>query len=162
MPVPHWREMFAPSQAPLEMVIRGTITYLALLIMLRMVNKRQSGNFGLSDMLLIVILADAAQNAMAGEYKSITDGLILVATLVFWNYFLDYLGYRSRFFEQLTHPPPLKLVENGKMLRKNMRREFITEAELMSHLREEGCESVEEVKAAFIEGDGEISVIKRE
>lgn len=154
--------MFAPSVSPLEIFLRGSLTYLALFVLLRVVLKRQSGTFGLSDMLLIVLLADAAQNAMAGGYHSVTDGLILVSTLVFWNFILDYLGHRSKRFESFLHPPPLKLIENGRLLRRNMRKELITETELMTHLREKGIESPEQVKAAYMEGDGEISVIPRE
>jgi hypothetical protein len=56
--------------------------------------KREAGGVGITDMLVIVLLADAAQNAMAGEYKSISDGLVLVSTIIFWSYALDWLGYR--------------------------------------------------------------------
>ena len=161
MPSPHWERMFACDVSPLEIFARGSLMYLSLFVMLRVVLKRQSGTFGLSDMLLIVLLADAAQNGMAGAYRSVPDGLVLVGTLVFWNYALDYLGYRFKAVERFTHPAPLKLIEDGRLLRRNMRRELITMDELMSQLREAGVESPEEVKAAYMEGDGEISVIRR-
>ena len=65
--------------------------YLALFIMLRIVLKRQAGTLGMTDLLLITLLADASQNAMAGEYNSLPDGVVLVATIILWNYIFDWL-----------------------------------------------------------------------
>ena len=87
--------MFAAHTPPLEIVIRGTVVYLALYFMLRVVLQRQSGTTGIADLLVIVLIADAAQNAMADDCTSVTDGLILVATIVGWSYLLDFLSYRS-------------------------------------------------------------------
>ena len=155
-----WRAVFVPSNSVLEIVVRGTLTYLALFTLMRVVLKRETGTVSLADLLMIVLIADAAQNAMASEYKSVTEGVVLVSTLVFWNYALDWLGARFPRFGRIVHPPPLKLIEDGRLLRRNMRKEMITEDEMMSHLREQGVEDVSQVKAAYIEGDGRISVIK--
>ena len=89
--------------------------------MLRIVLKRQTGTLGMTDLLLITLLADAAQNAMAGEYTSIADGIVLVGTIIFWNYTFDWLSYRSEWFGRLIEPAPLPLIRGGKMLRRNMR-----------------------------------------
>src|SRR6185436_9981643 len=115
-----------------------------------------------TDLLLITLLADASQNAMAGEYKSLPDGVVLVATIIFWNYFFDWLSVKSECFVRLIEPPPLPLVKRGKLLRRNMRRELITEAELLGKLREQGEEDVSKVKLVNIESDGQISVIQDE
>ena len=157
-----WRVVFVPSNSVLEIILRGTLTYLALFVLMRVVLKRETGTVSLADLLMVVLIADAAQNAMASEYKSVTEGVVLVSTLIFWNYALDWLGARFPLFGRLVHPPPLKLVEDGRLLRRNMRKEMITEEEMMSHLREQGVEDVSEVKAAYMEGDGRISVIKAE
>jgi uncharacterized membrane protein YcaP (DUF421 family) len=128
---------------------------------LRFLLKRQTGVIGIADLLVIVLIADAAQNAMAAEYKSITEGALLVLTIVFWNYALDWLGYRFPAFQRLVRPPPLPLIKDGQMLLRNMRQEKITQEELNSQLRQQGIESCDEVREAFIEGDGRISIIKR-
>lgn len=107
------------------------------------------------------MIADASQNALAGEYRSVPDGAVLVATLIFWNVFIDFLGYRFKPFERLVHPPALRLVEDGRPLRRNMRKELITMDELMSQLREHGVERLEDVASAQMEGDGAISVLKK-
>ena len=157
-----WRAVFVPSNSVLEIILRGTLTYLALFTLMRVVLKRETGTVSLADLLMVVLIADASQNAMASEYKSVTEGVVLVMTLIFWNYALDWLGAHVPFIGRIVHPPPLKLIENGRMLRRNMRKEMITQDEMMTHLREQGVEDVSEVKAAYIEGDGRISVIKAE
>src|SRR5690606_28252070 len=70
------QELFVPSVSPLAMLFRGSVVYLSLFIMLRALMKRESSEFGVTDLLVLVLLADAAQNAMSGGYRSITDGLV--------------------------------------------------------------------------------------
>ena len=106
--------------------------YLALFLILRFVMVRQTSTIGIADILVIVVIADAAQNGFAKEYKSITEGIVLVLTIVFWNLFLNWISYRFKPLERLLSPAPLPLVKNGKMNCRNMRQEFITEEELMS------------------------------
>ncbi|HSK08850.1 MAG TPA: YetF domain-containing protein [Vicinamibacterales bacterium] len=155
-----WGELFVPQTPLLETLIRGTLVYLGLFLLLRLVLKRQSGAVGLTDLLVIVLIADAAQNAMADDYRSIPDGLLLVTVIVFWSHALDWLGYRFPALNRLVHPPPLPLVRDGLMLRRNMRRELITETELKSQLREQGVADLGQVKVACMEGDGRISVVR--
>jgi uncharacterized membrane protein YcaP (DUF421 family) len=155
-----WREVFVPEMSVAEVFLRGTAVYFMLLAFLRLL-RRESGAIGITDLLVVVLIADAAQNAMAGEYVSITEGALLVGTIAFWDYTLDYLGYHSRVVARMLRPQALALVEDGRMLPRNMRRELITEEELMSQLRQHGVEDVSEVKRACLEGDGQISVIRR-
>jgi uncharacterized membrane protein YcaP (DUF421 family) len=157
-----WQELLVPKHSVLEMVVRGTIMYLALFFTLRFVARRQFGQLGIADLLVIVLIADASQNAMAGEYRSVTEGVALVLTIVFWDYALDWLGYHVPTLARLTQPPPLPLIRNGRLLPANMRSEMITREELMSHLRQHGIQEPSEVKKAFIEGDGHISIVKRD
>ena len=114
----------------------------------------------MTDLLVVVLIADAAQNGMAKEYRSVTEGVVLVATIIGWDYALDWLGYRIPAFQRLVRPAPLTLVRDGKLLRQNMRRELITTEELMAHLREQGLASLKDVRSATMEADGRISVIK--
>ena len=146
----------------LEIILRGSLVYLVIFVLLRFVLKRVAGTLTIGDLLIIVLIADASQNAMSAGYTSITDGLILVATIIFWTYALDWLAYHFPRFESLLHPPPLPLVRDGQMLARNMRRELITVDELMSHLREQGVKDLKEVKTAAMEGDGRISVVTQE
>ena len=155
-----WKSVFIPSGHLAEIFLRGTIIYLFLFFLLRIL-RREAGAIGISDLLVVVLIADASQNAMAGEYKSITEGVALIATIVFWDYFLDWLGYRFPKIRRLLQPAPLLLVKDGQMLKRNMRQELISKEELISLLREQGVEDIKEVKKCFLESDGHISVIKK-
>jgi uncharacterized membrane protein YcaP (DUF421 family) len=114
-----------------------------------------------TDLLVVVLVADAAQNGMTAEYTSITEGLVLIGTIIFWSYALNWLGFKSRWIGRLVHPPPLELVRDGRILRRNMEKELIQEDELMSQLRQQGVDDIADVKRAYIEGDGHISVVTR-
>ncbi len=154
-----WNAIFVPTVPLLEIFFRGTVVYLLLFTVLRVL-RREAGGLGIADVLVIVLIADASQNAMASEYKSVTEGAILVGTIVFWNYTLDYLGYRFPSFQRLVRPAALPLIKDGRMLRKNMNSEMITEEELLGQLRQQGVDDVSSVKKCCLEGDGRISVIK--
>jgi uncharacterized membrane protein YcaP (DUF421 family) len=154
-----WKELLIPGIPLLETFLRGTLVYLTLFAMLRFVPNRQIGAVGLSDLLLVVLVANAVQNALADDYKSITDGLILVMTIFFWSYALNWLGYRFPRLQNLLRSRTLPLIQDGRLIQHNMRRELITEEELKSHLRLQGIEDVSAVKMAHMEADGRISVV---
>ena len=155
-----WAELLIPTHSIAEIMLRGTVMYLSLFVILRFVMVRQTSTIGIADILVIVVIADAAQNGFAKEYKSITEGIVLVLTIVFWNMLLNWISFRFKFFERLLSPPPLPLVSHGKMNRRHMRQEFITEEELKSQLRQHGISELKEVKRACLEANGELSVIK--
>uniref|UniRef100_B8HX30 YetF C-terminal domain-containing protein n=1 Tax=Cyanothece sp. (strain PCC 7425 / ATCC 29141) TaxID=395961 RepID=B8HX30_CYAP4 len=158
----HWQDIFLPDVPLMEIFIRGTLVYLFIFFLLRFILKRQAGTVGITDLLVVVLIADASQNAMAADYQSVPAGLFLVGTIIFWSYTLDWLGYRFPRMQRLVHPPPLPLIQNGRLLYRNLRKELITEGELMTQLREQGIIDIQAVKLAFMEGNGMISVIPYE
>jgi uncharacterized membrane protein YcaP (DUF421 family) len=155
-----WRKLFVPELPVLEVVIRGAIVYLLLFIVMRFFLRRRSGGLGLADILVVVLIADAVQNAMGSEYKSVTEGALLVFTIVSLDFALDWVGHRVPWLRRLTRPSPLLLIRNGRMIRRNMQREMITTEELMSQLRQQGIDDPAVVRCAYLEGDGEMSVLK--
>ena len=94
---------------------------------------------GIADLLVIVVIADAAQNAMAGTYTSITDGILLICTIIGWNLALDWLAFRVPAIRRVIEPQPVHLVQNGRVIRRNMRKVLLTDEELMSQFRLQGC-----------------------
>jgi uncharacterized membrane protein YcaP (DUF421 family) len=157
-----WQEIFGLGLPVAEIVCRGTAMYWFLFCIFRFVIRRDVGAVGIADLLVLVIVADAAQNAMAGEYTSVSDGMILVSTLIGWNVVLDWAAFRFPWIRRVVEPKPLMLVKEGRMLMRNMRKEFITEDELWSKLREAGVNSLDQVAQVYMEADGQISVIKKE
>ena len=160
--MPDLASIFSLTVDPLELVLRGSAMYWFLFLLLRFVLRRDVGSIGIADVLLLVLLADAAQNAMSGGYESVTDGCILVATIAAWNWLLDMAGYRFPLLRRFLEAQPRPLVQNGKLMHRNLRHELISREELMAKLREHGLERLEQVKVATMESDGEISVVKRE
>ncbi len=154
--------MFRPSMGVLEIVARGTIMYLALFIILRLVARRQSGRLGTADLLVIVLIADAAQNALGKDYQSVTEGIALVLTIVAWERVFDWLPWRYPALRPWFQAEPLKLISGGQMLQENMRREMLSEDELLAALREQGIDDIKFVKAAYFEQSGRLSVITTE
>ena len=110
-------------------------------------------------LLVIVIIADAAQNAMSSSYLSATEGAVLISTIIFWNYAIDWLGYHSAFFNRILNLPPLLLIKDGAPIQGNLRKELISPDELMSKLREKGVTDISRIKEAYMESDGQISII---
>ncbi|QWF52372.1 DUF421 domain-containing protein [Bordetella hinzii] len=157
---PDWPEMFAFSVPPLEILVRGTAMYWFIFILLRVAGRRDIGSLGVADMLVLVLIADAAQNGMAGDYTSVTDGMLLVATIVGWAVIVDRLTYSVPLLARLLSSDRICLVRDGVIARRNLRREYITEEELMSELRLKGVEHLSEVRRAYIEADGNISVLR--
>lgn len=156
-----WGEIFGLSVSPWELIIRGTAMYLFLFVVFRVVIRRRIGAVGMADILILVIIADAAQNGMSGEYRSVTEGAILIGTIIFWNVAIDWLNYRVPALQDWLEAPPMLLVRDGRILHRNMRHEFITEQELKSKLREKGVDDLSQVAKAHMESDGTVSVIKR-
>jgi len=156
-----WGELFGISVSPWELIVRGSAMYLFLFVLFRVVVKRRVGSVGMADILILVIVADAAQNGMSGDYRTITEAFILVGTLVAWNMLIDWLTYRFPALQTVLEPPPLLLIEDGRVLWRNLRQEFISEGELHTKLREHGVTSPREVARAFMEPDGQMTVLKK-
>lgn len=146
--------------SPWELVLRGTIVYVGLILVVRFVLRRDVGAMGTADLLFVVLVADAAQNAMAGEYRTIADGAVLLGTLVAWNVALDGLAYHWPPFARLIEAPARPLVKDGKILRQNLRKDWVTVDELTSKLRQQGIDDLALVRVATLEPDGELSVIR--
>ena len=155
-----WSELFIPDTPLLESFIRGTIVYIAIFFLVRLIPNRQMGGVGMNDMLLIVLVASAATNSLAGEHKSITNGMVLVGTVILWSYLFNWLSYNFPSLQRLFQPSPKVIVRDGEMLEDIMQKELITEEELKGKLRRQGTSDISKVRKAYIESNGQISVIE--
>ena len=156
-----WSNLFAFTVSPVELFVRGTLTYLFLFALFRFVVRRDTGGLGISDLLVLVIIADASQNAMAGEYKSVTDGFLLISTIIGWSVLLNYLSMKFPFVRRIVLAQPLCLIKDGVKQEKHLRRELISDEELAEMLREHEVEDIAEVRRAYLEPDGQITVLRR-
>jgi uncharacterized membrane protein YcaP (DUF421 family) len=148
-----------PDVSILETVVRGVVTYLSIFVLLRVVLRNRGSAVTISDLLVFVLIADAAQNAMAADYLSITNGVVLVATIVLTSLAVDWLAFRIPAIQRFVHPERKPLVVDGRLVRRTLQEELMTEEELMTQLRLKGIDDPAGVKAAYLEGNGEVSVI---
>lgn len=154
-----WDTIISPDVRIVETILRGTLMYFAVFVIMRSTLRRTAGELAMLDFIFVLLVAGGAADAMIGGSLSVANAVVLILTIVAWNYALNTLSWYIPWLERWTTPPPLPLIKEGKMLRRNMRKEFITEAELMAQLREDGIDDVARVKSALLEGDGNISVI---
>jgi uncharacterized membrane protein YcaP (DUF421 family) len=157
-----WKGIFTPELGTAELLIRGIVMYLIVFVLLRLVLRRQLGGIGTSDILVIVLISEVAGQGLLPESRSVVDAAIVIFVILCCSYAVEWLQFRFPSFERLTREPKLKLIEGGRLLKRNMRQEFVTEEELMAQVREEGLEDCREVEAAYIEADGRISIIKKD
>ena len=144
-----------------EVVLRTIIVYVALLIGLRIAGKRELGQMAPFDLVVILVISNAVQNAMVGQDTSLTAGLVAAATLLLVNSAVNRLGLRPGKLGGRLMGSPSLLVNDGHFIDANLRREGITRDEVMMALREHGVDKAEDVETAVLEVDGAVSVIPR-
>jgi uncharacterized membrane protein YcaP (DUF421 family) len=144
-----------------ELVLRSTIVYVALLVLLRLTGKRQVGQLAPFDLVLLLVLSNAVQNSMNAGDTSLVGGLLAATTLVVLNYLLGVATFRNKRIEELVEGRPQVLIHNGKLYDNVLSGAQLTQHELHAALRQAGCAGVEEVRYAVLENNGSISVITR-
>lgn len=156
-----WSTIVPPSESVLELIVRGSVTFLVLALLLRIVGQRESGGLGITDLLVVVLMANAASAGMTGNADTIGDGLVLAATMLFWSVTLDAVAYRWPAVAHLVKPRPRPLVLDGRLDHQVMRREFITEEEVLTQLRLHGYSDLDMVARAYLEPNGMISIVPK-
>lgn len=144
-----------------ELVLRGVAIYVAVLVLLRITGKRQIGQMSAFDLVLLLLLANAVQNAMNAGDNSLLAGLILAVTLIGLNVAVGWVVFKNRGVERFIEGRPEVLIHDGHLYRDILDRERLTQQDLDAALRKAGCMSVEEVGLAVLENNGEITVHSR-
>lgn len=155
----HW---WLPEIPVAEKILRSLIVYFFLLIMFRLLGKREVAQMTVFDLVVLLILSNVLQNAMIGPDNSVTGGLIGAATILAINWAVGRAAFSSRWFEKTIEGVPTLLVHSGEMVLPNLRRTNISREELLSNLRSQGIFDLEEVRAAVLEPSGKLSVLKKE
>ena len=153
--------MWQLSAPAWHFIVRGILVFGFVLLFLRLSGKRQVGQMTPLDLVLLLLISNAVQNAMNGGDNSITAGVILAATLIGMDIAIAAAARRFRKIETLVEGQPQLLVHNGKVLDHALEKARMTRHDLMSGLRVSGVASLEEVHAAVLETNGRISVIPR-
>lgn len=154
-------EVFALTKPFWEIVLRATVAYVVLIVLVRVIPKRNAGHISPNDMLTLIVIGTMGTNAIMGGSTSVGDILLMIGLIIAWGYALDALEYRFPTLRRIFRDRQTPLIDKGRLLRGNMRREMITEEELMAVLREKGVSDLSLVDSACLEADGEISFVKK-
>jgi uncharacterized membrane protein YcaP (DUF421 family) len=150
------------GSGPIEVAIRTAVVYLFLVLVLRLAGRREVGQMSILDLVVILLIANGAQNAMVGENTTLVGGMISAATLVLLDRGLDAVLRRNQRLSHLLEGEPILLISGGRALPKAMRRAHITQEELERAVRAHGLAAVSDVSLAVLEADGSVSVIPRD
>ena len=145
-----------------EILVRTFVVYLTVLVLLRLAGKRELGQMTPFDLVVILVIANAVQNAMTGGDNSLIGGILAAATLTIVNIAVGRWGSRIPFFRRLVASEPTLLLRDGKPLQEALDKERIDVEELEMAARQHGIADLKDVTAAVLEEDGSISIIPKE
>jgi uncharacterized membrane protein YcaP (DUF421 family) len=145
-----------------EIVLRTLVVYVTVLGLLRLGGKRELGTMSPADLVVILIIANAVQNAMNGGDVSLIGGLVSAATLVGGNLLLGRFGRRIPILGRLVVEEPTLMLQDGKLIMENLKHEHVDVADIEMAAREHGISDLNEVAAAVLEIDGSISIIPKQ
>jgi uncharacterized membrane protein YcaP (DUF421 family) len=154
--------VWLPEVSPFEKIIRSLVVYVFLVVMFRVLGKREVGQMTPFDLIVLLILSNVLQNAMIGPDNSILGGLIGATTILTANWMVSRAAFSSRLFHRAVEGVPTLLVHQGMPIEANLRHESITHEDLLASLRSQGIFSLSEVNAAVLETSGKVSVLRRE
>jgi uncharacterized membrane protein YcaP (DUF421 family) len=147
----------------MDTVLRAAAVYIVVLLVLRLAGRRTVAEMTPFDLVLLLIIGDATQQALLGDDFSLTTAFLVVATLIVLDILLSLLKERFASLAKLIDGVPMVIVENGQPLRERMRRARVSLDDVMLSAREsQGIERLEEIKFAVLEVSGGISIIPRE
>ena len=152
-------DLFALAMPWWEFILRAVVVYVVVLGMVRLSGKRPLGQITPFDVLLVVLLGNAVQNALLGTDTSLGGGLLLAATLILLNYGVGWVSTRSRRIERLVEGEPVVIARDGRLFDAVLRREQVTRADFEAAMRQQGCLGVEDVELALLEINGHITII---
>jgi uncharacterized membrane protein YcaP (DUF421 family) len=157
-------DIFSHPDLAGALVIAGktAVVYLFLIAGLRLLGKRELGQMSVYDLVLIVVIANAVQNAMVGPDNSLGGGLVAAATLLLMNRGLTWLLLQRRGFRHWMLGDPVLIVRDGHLLPDAMRREGITRDHVLAAMREHGIGDLGDVQMAVLEVDGAISIVPKD
>lgn len=143
----------------LDITLRSLAVYLFMILGLRLFGKNQLSQLNAGDVILLLLISNAVQNAMVGENTTLQGGLVAALVLFLANFGLKKLMFRNKTLKNLVEAEPIILIRDGILDKEALNKAEITVDELQESVREHGVETIEKVKLAVLEVDGNISVI---
>jgi uncharacterized membrane protein YcaP (DUF421 family) len=145
----------------MDIAIRAVALYAFVLVLTRVIGRRELASLEPFDLVLLIVLGDSIQQGLTQDDYSVTGAVIVISTIAALQVLTSYVGFRAPFLRPVLEGEPIVVVEDGKPIEKNLRRERVTFEELMAEARQQQIASLDEVQWAVIETSGNISFIKK-
>jgi uncharacterized membrane protein YcaP (DUF421 family) len=157
-----FRDMFTLAVPLLEKVLRPWFVYIFLVIGLRLAGKRELAQLNTFDLIVLLTLSNTVQNAIIGNDNSVVGGLVGATSLLAINYLVVRFLFRRTKLDRFLEGKPTPLIEKGRLLHKNLKRELITDSELEAVAHKQGYRSLKDVESAVLETGGSIAFIGKD
>ena len=145
----------------MDIVLRGIVVFFFLFILVRVMGRRELSSLEPFDLILLIILGDAVQQGLTQDDYSLTGSLLAVGTIAILQVGTSFLNFHVPRLRPILDGEPIVIVQDGKELERNMRRERLTSDDLAEAARKEGIATLDDVAWAVMETSGEISFIKK-
>jgi uncharacterized membrane protein YcaP (DUF421 family) len=145
----------------MDIALRALFLYAFVVFLMRVIGRRELSSLSAVDLVLLIVLGDAIQQGLTQDDYSVTGAVIAVSTIAAVQVASSYLSFRSRRARRIIEGEPVVVVEDGKLLERNMKRERLTEDELAEEMRQQQIASVEDVQWGILESNGTISFIPK-
>jgi uncharacterized membrane protein YcaP (DUF421 family) len=146
----------------INIILRSLAVYVFIILAIRLFGKKELSQLSITDLVLILLISNAVQNAMVGPDSSLSGGLVAALTLFVLNYLIKIVSFKSKIFSKVLEGEPVMLVYKGFVKNKNLQNQKITIEELEAVAREHGVKNIKDVELIMLEKDGSISVISKE
>ena len=153
--------LLLPEASVVALVVRATVVYGFLLAALRIAGRRELAQMTSFDLVLLLVISNAVQNSINAGDNSLAGGLVSAVTLVGLNWALGYATWRWRAVERVVQGPPIRIVTDGKVHLRALRKELLTLSELRSALRKQGIMRIGDCQQVTLEPDGTLSALRR-
>jgi uncharacterized membrane protein YcaP (DUF421 family) len=145
----------------MDIALRGIVLYAFIVLVMRVIGRRELSSMTPFDLVLVIILGDAVQQGLTQDDYSVTGAIIAVSTIASLQVLTSYLSFRSQRVRKVLEGLPIVLVDHGKIVERNLSRERMTEDEVAEEMRQQQIASLDEVQWAILESNGSISFIKK-
>jgi uncharacterized membrane protein YcaP (DUF421 family) len=153
--------LFAPELPPWEVALRAAFVYVFIQVLFRALGRKELGRWGLPDVVLLFLLGTAVRTSIVGKDASLTSAMVGLSTIALLDWLLSRASARSDRVADLLEGPVRQLVRDGEILDRQLRRVRLSRSELLAHVHEKGGESLSDVKHAFLERSGKVTVVLR-
>jgi uncharacterized membrane protein YcaP (DUF421 family) len=145
----------------MDIVVRAVVVFAFLLLLTRIIGRRELASLQPFDLILLIILGDAVQQGLTQDDYSLTGALLAVGTIAVLQVFVSWVGYRFPRSRPVLEGTPIIVVEDGELIERNLKRERLDPEEVAEEARQQGIAHLSEVKWAVLETTGKISFIKK-